>query len=110
MNFLGEFSRLSLSLPSIYRCLSLFSLDVTPLLSRWLALFIEALDLSPNNEREGRQQLAILKGNIWYTYPDYSWSSPTKGSGGDAGWGSTMTSFLPLRRSWSCCTKMDAFA
>ena len=27
-------------------------------------LYIEALGLSPNNEREGRQQLAILKGNI----------------------------------------------
>ena len=37
-------------------------LDVSTL---WrLALFIEALGLSPNNEREGRQQLAILKGNI----------------------------------------------
>ena len=24
----------------------------------------------PNVEHEGRQQLAILKGNIWYTYPD----------------------------------------
>ena len=43
-----------------------FSLSV---LLWWLELFIEALVLSPNIEREGRQQLAILKGNIWYTYP-----------------------------------------
>ena len=28
-----------------------------------LVLFIEALILSPNIEQEGRQQLAILKGN-----------------------------------------------
>ena len=40
------------------------------LLLLWLILFIEALGLFPNNEREGRQQLAILKRNIWYTYPD----------------------------------------
>ena len=39
-------------------------LDVSTLW--WLALFIEALGLSPNNEREGHQQLAILKGNIYY--------------------------------------------
>ena len=59
MNCLGEFSRLSLPLslffgPSFSLSLSLW----------WLALFIEAMGLSPNNEREGRQQLAILKGNI----------------------------------------------
>ena len=30
----------------------------------WLVLFIEALVLFPNIEREGCQQLAILKGNI----------------------------------------------
>ena len=34
------------------------------LLLWWLALYIEALVLFPNIEREGRQQLAILKGNI----------------------------------------------
>ena len=36
----------------------------------WLVLYIEALVLFPNIEREGRQQLAILKGNSGYTYPD----------------------------------------
>ena len=58
MNFLGEFSHLSLSL------LGLYQISPSPSPLWWLALFIEALGLSPNNEREGRQQLAILKGNI----------------------------------------------
>ena len=44
--------------------------DPVPLPCGWLVLFIEALVLSPNIEREGRQQLAILKGNSGYTYPD----------------------------------------
>ena len=39
-------------------------LRLSCLLLWWLILFIEALVLSPNNEREGRQQLAISKGNI----------------------------------------------
>ena len=50
---------------------SFSSLDLSLLLSplpfsffRGLVLFIEALVLFPKNEREGRQQLAILKGNI----------------------------------------------
>ena len=63
MNCFGEFSRLFLSLLELYqisRCLGV-SLPST---LWWLALFIEAPGLSPNNEREGRQQLAILKGNI----------------------------------------------
>ena len=58
MNFLGEFSRLSLSLLGFYQ------ISRCPLPLWWLALFIEALGLSPNNKREGCQQLAILKGNI----------------------------------------------
>ena len=72
MNCWGEFSRLSLSLLGLYhisRCLGVsisLRLDVSmsPLTLWWLALFIEALGLSPNNEREGRQQLAISKGII----------------------------------------------
>ena len=57
MNCLGEFSRLSLYLS--------FSVPSYPLSTLWwLALFIEALGLFLNNEREGRQQLAVLKGNI----------------------------------------------
>ena len=63
MNCLGEFSRLSLSLLGLYQISGCF-LDVSTLW--WLPLFIEALGLSPNNEREGRQQLASLKGNIWF--------------------------------------------
>ena len=51
-------SPLSLSLLGLYQ----ISLSLFPLW--WLVLLIEALGLSPNNEREGRQQLAILKGNI----------------------------------------------
>ena len=58
MNCWGEFSHLSLSL--------FFGPFLSTSTLWWLALFIEALGLSPNNEREGRQQLAILKGNIWY--------------------------------------------
>ena len=48
--------------------LSFFFIPLGPLsLFLWgLVLFIEALVLFPNNEREGHQQLAILKGNIWY--------------------------------------------
>ena len=56
MNCLGEFNRLSLSL-----YLSFSVPSYPPPTLWWLALFIEALGLSPNNEREGRQQLAILK-------------------------------------------------
>ena len=48
---------LSLSFSSLFLSLLSFFL--------WgLVLFIEALVLFPNNEWEGRQQLAILKGNI----------------------------------------------
>ena len=48
---------IGLDLPLSFSSLPLFS-------PRGLVLFIEALVLFPNNEREGRQQLAILKGNI----------------------------------------------
>ena len=58
MNCWGEFSHLFLSLLGFYQ------ISRSPSTLWWLALFIEALGLSPNNEREGRQQLAILKGNI----------------------------------------------
>ena len=73
MNCSGEFSHLSLSLcwgsiRSLDLPLGFYQisscLGVDPPTLWWLALFIEALGLSPNNEREGRQQLAILKGNI----------------------------------------------
>ena len=62
MNYSEEFSHLSLSLS-----LSLSLLpptDRTPLLCGWLVLFIEALVLFPNIEREGSQQWrANLKGD-----------------------------------------------
>ena len=55
MNCWGEFSRLSLSL----------DVPLGSLITLWwLALFIEALGLSQNNEREGRHQLDILKENL----------------------------------------------
>ena len=38
--------------------------DLIPSLLWWLSLYIEALVLFLNTEREGCQQLAILKGNI----------------------------------------------
>ena len=41
-----------------------FDLFEISLLLWWLDLFIEALVLFPNIEREGRQHLTILKGNI----------------------------------------------
>ena len=54
MNCLGEFDRPLDADPD------------APIL--WLlSLYIEALGLFPNIEREGRQQLAILKGNIQCT-------------------------------------------
>ena len=58
MNCSEEFSHLSLSLP-------LSALPwATPLLCGWLVLFIEALVLFPNIEREGSQQWrANLKGD-----------------------------------------------
>ena len=62
MNCLGEFGRPSLSLLGLYQISSRLGVSIPTLW--WLALFIEALGLSPNNEREGHQQLAILKGDI----------------------------------------------
>ena len=60
--------RISLSLflfsPSFPFLFSLPSSFSSALFLWWLDLFIEALVVFPNNEREGRQQLAILKGNI----------------------------------------------
>mgnify|MGYP005844155535 CR=1 FL=1 len=38
----------------------------------WLVLFIEALVLSPNIEREGSQQRPIQKGTTSTAYPDKS--------------------------------------
>ena len=38
----------------------------------WLVLFIEALVLFPNIEREGSQQRPIWKGTASTTYPDKS--------------------------------------
>ena len=101
MIFLGEFDRPSLSsLPKIW---------IPPSTLRWLALFIEALGLSPNNEREGRQQLAISKGTSSTSYPDQKWSA-AKSTGDDAILSSTVTSILPLCWSWSRCTNMETFA
>ena len=42
------------------------------LLLWWLILFIEALVLSPNIEREGSQQRPIRKGTASTAYPDKS--------------------------------------
>ena len=61
MNCWEEFSHPSLSLS-----LSVFCL-LSPLFYGWLVLFIEALVLFPNIEREGSQQWrANLKGDIKY--------------------------------------------
>ena len=60
MNCWEEFSHLSLSL-------SLLSFGQPLLLCGWLVLFIEALVLFPNIEREGSQQWrANLKGDSKY--------------------------------------------
>ena len=46
---------------------------IRPLLGWWLVLFILALDLFPNIEREGSQQWrANLKGTSSISYPDKS--------------------------------------
>ena len=65
MNCWEELSHLSLSLSlSIYAS---NPTDRTPLLCGWLVLFIEALVLFPNIEREGSQQWrANLKGDSKY--------------------------------------------
>ena len=72
MNCWEELSHLSLSL-SLSDLLSL-SLPCLPLLlCGWLVLFIEALVLFPNIEREGSQQWrANLKGATSINYPDKS--------------------------------------
>ena len=62
MNCWEEFSHLSLFLS-----LSALLLFAVPLLCGWLVLFIEALVLFPNIEREGSQQWrANLKGDSKY--------------------------------------------
>ena len=43
-----------------------------PFLLWWLVLFLEALVLSPNIEREGRQERPIRKGTASTAYPDKS--------------------------------------
>ena len=59
MNCSEEFSHLSLSL-----CVLPTNRPADPLLCGWLVLFIEALVLFPNIEREGSQQWrANLKGD-----------------------------------------------
>ena len=67
MNCWEEFSHLSLSLYLIFFILRSLSFIPTPqlsLLCGWLVLFIEALVLFPNIEREGSQQWrANLKGD-----------------------------------------------
>ena len=61
MNCSEEFSHLSLSLSLLPPT------DRTPFLCGWLVLFIEALVLFPNIEREGSQQWrANLKGDSKY--------------------------------------------
>ena len=76
----------------------------------WLSLYIEALVLFPNIEREGSQQRPIREGTTSTSYPDKRWSSPAKGSGDDAVLGSMVTSILPSFWSWSRCTNMETFA
>ena len=68
MNCWEEFSHLSLSLSaSNLSNEPLSSCHPTPLLCGWLVLFIEALVLFPNIEREGSQQWrANLKGDNKY--------------------------------------------
>ena len=44
--------------------------SIDPLLLWWLVLFIEALVLSPNIEREGSQQRPIPKGTASTSYPN----------------------------------------
>ena len=44
--------------------------ETSCLLLWWLILFIEALVLSPNIERDVSQQWPILKGTASTTYPD----------------------------------------
>ena len=84
---------------------------IRPLLRWWLVLFILALALFPNIEWEGSQQWwANSKGAASTSYPNKRWSSPAKGSGGDAVVGSAMTSILSSCSSWSHCTDMETFA
>ena len=81
-----------------------------PLPCGWLVLFIEALVLFPNIEREGSQQWrANLKGTTSTSYPDKSGLRLQKGSGDDAILGSTMSSVSPSFWSWSRCTDMANF-
>ena len=62
MNCWEEFSHPSLSLSNLTPSVALF--PAPPLLYGWLVLFIEALVLFPNIEREGSQQWrANLKGD-----------------------------------------------
>ena len=63
MNCWEEFSHLSLSGPFFYPLIPLSPSNLS-LLCGWLVLFIEALVLFPNIEREGSQQWwANLKGD-----------------------------------------------
>ena len=67
MNCWEEFSHLSLSLRSFILSFDPPYFLPTPLLCGWLVLFIEALVLFPNIEREGSQQWrANLKGDSKY--------------------------------------------
>ena len=72
MNCWGEFSHLSLSLSLFLLTTSLLvepleETEPNPLLHGWPVLFIEALVLFPNIEREGSQQWrANLKGDNKY--------------------------------------------
>ena len=67
---------------------------IRPLLRWWLVLFIEARVLSPNIRREAIPQRPILRGEASTSYPDKRWSSPAKGSSGDAVLGSMVTAVL----------------
>ena len=75
----------------------------------WLVLFIEARVLFPNVRWEEIPQRPIRRGTTSTSYPDKRWSSPAKGSDGDAIVGSAMASVLPSCWSWSCCTDMETF-
>ena len=48
----------------------LYRIRANPFLLWWLSLFIEALVLFPNIEREGSQQRPFFKGTTSTSYPD----------------------------------------
>ena len=82
---------------------------VSPLLRWWLVLFIHALVLFPNIEREGIPQRPICKGQLVQLILTKVVFACQRLCG-DAVVGSGVTSALPSCWSWSCCTDMETFA